>query len=48
MAIALNYIAPQLIKPLYTTFSGWVVMAVIVLLMTAGIYTIFKIVAIEV
>jgi len=48
MAIALNYIAPQLIKPLYTTFSGWIVMGVIVLLMTAGIYTIFRIVAIEV
>ena len=48
MAIALSYIAPELIKPLYTTFAGWALMAVIVLLMAAGIYTIYRIVAIEV
>jgi len=48
MAVALSYIAPTLIRPLYTTFLGWVVMAVIVGLMSAGIYTIYRIVAIEV
>jgi tight adherence protein B len=48
MAVALSYIAPPLIRPLYTTAIGWGVMALIVLLMSAGIYSIYRIVAIEV
>ncbi len=48
MALALNYIAPSLIEPLYTTVVGWMLMGIIVALMSAGIYTIYKIVDIEV
>jgi len=48
MAVALNYIAPSLIEPLYTTVVGWMLMGVIAALMIAGIYTIYKIVDIEV
>ncbi len=48
MALALHYIAPSLIEPLYTTITGWVLMAIITALMAAGIYTIYRIVDIEV
>ncbi len=48
MALALHYIAPSLIEPLYTTVIGWVLMGIIVALMAAGIYTIYRIVDIEV
>ncbi|MBS3762148.1 MAG: type II secretion system F family protein [Candidatus Brocadiia bacterium] len=48
MAIALNYIAPDMIKPLFTEPVGWLLMGVVVLLMAMGIYTIRRIVAIEV
>lgn len=48
MALALSYIAPDMIKPLFTTPLGWLLMAVVCVLMGAGIYTIYRIVAIEV
>jgi len=48
MAIALHYIAPRLIEPLYTTPIGWALMALVVALMAMGMYTIYRIVAIEV
>ena len=48
MAVALSYIAPRMIEPLFTTPIGWVLMAVVVGLMGMGIYTIYRIVAIEV
>ncbi len=47
-AVALSYLAPTLIRPLYTTLLGWMLMALVVVLMSAGIYTIYRIVAIEV
>ena len=48
MAIALSYIAPKMIEPLFTTPIGWALMALVVALMAMGIYTIYRIVAIEV
>ena len=48
IAIALNYIAPSLVEPLYTTLFGWALMGLVVILMGLGIYTIYRIVAIEV
>ena len=48
MGIAMTYIAPKLIEPLYTTLFGWMLMGVVVVLMTLGVYTIYRIVAIEV
>jgi len=48
MALALSYIAPGLIEPLYTTPVGWALMALVVALMAMGIYTIHRIVSIEV
>jgi len=48
MVLALSYIAPRLIEPLYTTPVGWGLMALVVALMALGIYTIYRIVAIEV
>jgi tight adherence protein B len=48
MAIALSYIAPKMIEPLFTTPVGWLLMALVVVLMGMGIYTIYRIVAIEV
>ncbi len=48
MGLALHYIAPSLIEPLYTTVIGWMLMGVVAGLMAAGIYTIFRIVNIEV
>ena len=48
MALALSYIAPGMIRPLYTTPIGWALMGLVVLLMTLGVYTIYRIVAIEV
>ncbi len=48
MALALSYIAPDMIKPLFTTPIGWLLMAVVCVLMGMGIYTIYRIVAIEV
>lgn len=48
MVVALSYIAPRLIEPLYTTPIGWALMALVVALMALGIYTIYRIVAIEV
>jgi tight adherence protein B len=46
--IALSYIAPGMIRPLYTQPLGWAFMALIVLLMGTGIYFIYRITAIEV
>ncbi len=48
MGLALHYIAPSLIEPLYTTLIGWALMGIIVALMAAGIYTIYRIVDIQV
>jgi tight adherence protein B len=48
MAFALSYIAPDLMKPLYTTVYGWVLMAIVVGLMAVGMYSIYRIVSIEV
>lgn len=48
MAVALSYIAPGMMAPLYTTPMGWVLMGLVVVLMVMGIYTIYRIVAIEV
>ena len=48
IAVALSYIAPGMIRPLYTTAFGWVLMGLIVLLLVLGIRTIYRIVAIEV
>ncbi len=48
MGLALHYIAPALIEPLYTTVIGWFLMGIIAVLMAAGIYTIYRIVDIEV
>jgi len=48
IALALSYVAPGLVRPLYTTVFGWMLMALVVVLMAVGIYTIYKIVAIEV
>jgi len=48
MALAMSYIAPGMIRPLYTTPVGWILMGVVAVLMTLGVYTIYKIVAIEV
>ena len=48
MAIALSYLAPKMIEPLYTTGTGWLLMGIVVTLMAAGIYTIYRIVNIEV
>jgi tight adherence protein B len=48
MAIALSYLAPKMIEPLYTTVTGWLLMGIVVTLMAAGIYTIYRIVNIEV
>ena len=48
IALALSYIAPGLVRPLYTTVFGWMLMALVAALMAVGIYTIYKIVAIEV
>ena len=44
----MSYIAPGLVRPVYTTVFGWLLMALVAVLMAAGIYTIYKIVAIEV
>jgi Flp pilus assembly protein TadB len=48
MALALSYIAPSMVKPLYTTPIGWMLIGVVLILMAAGVYTIHKIVSIEV
>ncbi len=48
MVLALSFIAPRMIEPLYTTPFGWMLMGLVVALMTMGIYTIYRIVAIEV
>lgn len=48
MAIALSYIAPKMIEPLFTTPVGWLLMALVVVLMGMGVYTIYRIVDIEV
>jgi len=48
IAIALSYMAPGMIRPLYTTPFGWMLMGLVVGLMAMGIYTIYRIVAIEV
>ncbi|MFW6457678.1 MAG: type II secretion system F family protein, partial [Planctomycetota bacterium] len=48
MALSLSYIAPNMIEPLFTTPIGWMLMGLVVLLMGMGIYTIYRIVAIEV
>jgi len=48
IAIALGYIAPHMMRPLYTTPVGWLLMALIAILLSAGMYTIYKIVAIEI
>jgi len=47
MALALSYIAPGMVRPLYTTPVGWLLMGLVVVLMIMGIYTIYRIVAIE-
>ena len=46
--IALSYIAPNMVKPLYSTPMGWGLMGLIVLLLAVGIYVIHRIVAIEI
>ncbi|MFW6044573.1 MAG: type II secretion system F family protein [Planctomycetota bacterium] len=48
MAIALSYIAPGMMEPLFTSPIGWLLILVVVGLMAMGIYTIYRIVAIEV
>ena len=48
MVLALSYIAPGMIEPLYKTPTGWVLMGLVVVLMSLGIYTIYRIVDIEV
>lgn len=48
MALALSYIAPSMVRPLYTTPIGWMLIGVVLILMAAGVYTIHKIVSIEV
>lgn len=48
IAVALHYVAPQIIRPLFTTPLGWATMVVILILMAIGIKWIYKIVAIEI
>ncbi len=48
VGIALGYIAPGMIRPLYTTHIGWLLMGLVVVLMVMGVYTIHRIVAIEI
>jgi tight adherence protein B len=48
IAIALSYIAPHMIRPLFTTPIGWLLVGLIVVLMALGIYTIYRIVAIDI
>ena len=47
MGLALSYIAPGMIRPLVTTPIGWGLMFLVAILMGLGIYTIYRIVAIE-
>jgi len=48
MFLALYYIAPGMVEPLYSEPLGWALMALIALLMGVGIHVIYRIVAIEV
>jgi tight adherence protein B len=48
IALALSYIAPNMIRPLYTTGIGWALMALIGVLLACGMWMIYKIVAIEI
>ena len=48
IALALSYIAPNMIRPLYTTPIGWGMMALIGVLLACGMWMIYKIVAIDI
>ena len=47
-AIVLNHLEPEAMEPLFTTWYGWVVVAVIAVLLLVGGIFIRKIVAIDV
>jgi len=48
LGIAINAINPALMEPVYTTFYGWAMIALIVILQVLGVFTILKIVTIDV
>jgi tight adherence protein B len=48
LGLAINYVNPEMMRYVYTEPEGWVLIAVIVILQVMGVFTILKIVDIDV